>query len=241
MKIRVIALVTVLLAIGCSDEKETAVAEGAVSLDIYGESFIEDGIPSDEMADGWSVLFDEFTVEATDIRVADVTAAGPFMMDISASSGGEGHNLTTINVPEGSHTGSAYTITSVMARGSATKDDVTKTFEWDLSSVTTVYTACETTTEVAEGSASSFQLTIHADHFFYDSLVSEEPSVVFQPLADADADMDGVITQSELESADIGSFDPGNAEVENLWDWLIAQTATLGHVDGEGHCDAELR
>ncbi len=47
-----------------------------------------------------------------------------------------------------------------------------------------------------------------------------------------------MLTRAELEAAGIGAYDPGNADVDDLWAWLVAQSATLGHVDGEGHCDA---
>ena len=48
-----------------------------------------------------------------------------------------------------------------------------------------------------------------------------------------------ITTSAELEAADIGSYDPGSdAAGNNLWSWLVAQGRTLGHVDGEGHCDA---
>jgi hypothetical protein len=61
----------------------------------------------------------------------------------------------------------------------------------------------------------------------------------FEELALADADSDGEITQAELEAAPVpGAFDTGNDEVANLWAFLVAQSRTLGHVDGEGHCDA---
>ena len=115
---------------------------------------------------------------------------------------------------------------------------MTKNFDWVFDEEVH-YTECETTTSVTEGAASTFQITVHADHYFYDSLVSEDPILVFQGLADADADADGEITRAELEAADIGGLDPGSdGSVDDLWSWLVAQNATLGHVDGEGHCDA---
>ena len=123
--------------------------------------------------------------------------------------------------------------------GSATKDGTTKTFDWVFDGVTR-YSACETTTVVPEDGAATFEITVHADHFFFDSLVADEPQVLFQALADADTDGDGVIAPDELEATDIGSYDPGSAgAVNNLWSWLVAQSQNLGHVDGEGHCDAD--
>jgi hypothetical protein len=58
-------------------------------------------------------------------------------------------------------------------------------------------------------------------------------------MADADSNDDGEITQAELAESDIGSFDPGSeGDIDDLWSWLVAATRTLGHVDGEGHCEA---
>jgi hypothetical protein len=91
---------------------------------------------------------------------------------------------------------------------------------------------------VEKDATAIFQITVHADHLFYDSLVSEEPQLLFQPLADADADQDGDITTEELGATDIGAYDPGNEDLDDLWSFLMAQSRTLGHVDGEGHCQA---
>ena len=81
-------------------------------------------------------------------------------------------------------------------------------------------------------------MTVHADHLFYDSLVSEEPELRFDALAAADTDMNDQITEAELAAAGVGSYDVGNEDVDDLWSWLVAHSRTLGHVDGEGHCDA---
>jgi hypothetical protein len=49
--------------------------------------------------------------------------------------------------------------------------------------------------------------SVHADHLFYDSLVSEEPQLLFQPHANAnanaDTDADGQVTKAELSVAEI--------------------------------------
>ena len=117
-----------------------------------------------------------------------------------------GHHLTGADgVAAGSWDHVSYRVApgehgySVRAVGSATREGVTKTFDWAFES-STHYTACRSTANVPADGVGTVQLTIHADHFFYDSLVSEEPGVRFQALADADADGDGVITRAELEA-----------------------------------------
>lgn len=225
--------------IHCGDE-ETQTQQGQVSATVYGEDFIEKGIPASEVGDGWAVDFERFVVTVEDIKIADRTLPNPEPVDLTNDSGGQGHVLSQMMVPEGAHTQSSYTISRVEVRGTATKDNVVKTFDWTFDEVTQ-YSKCETTTTVTEDGKATFQVTVHADHFLYDSLVSSEPGVLFQALADADTDMDGAITKQELEGTGLGGYDPGSSgEVKDLWGWLNAQGRTLGHVDGEGHCDAKV-
>lgn len=212
--------------------------EGTVIVTAYGESFIEDGIPADEVDDGWAVEFERFEVAIRDVVVGGTDVPVKKRIDLTKSSKGKGHTLGSATVAADDHTHSSFSVGRVEVTGSATKGDVTKTFEWVFDE-TTSYHECETTTKVPAGGEATFQITVHADHLLYDSLVSEEPRVLFQALADADADDDGVITKKELAATDIGAYDPGSeGGVDDLWSWLVAQTRTLGHVDGEGHCHA---
>ncbi len=212
--------------------------EGSVTVTAYGEEFIEQGIQATDMADGWTVEFTQFRATISDINVAGEVLAAPPPVDVKPSSGGTGHVLGTVTTPAGDHSGSAYTISRLEVAGSATKDTVTKSFNWVFEK-TTRYSNCEATTMVEDQGQATFQITLHADHLFYDSLVAEEPNVVFQALADADADSDGTLTQAELQSASVGAYDSGSdGSINDLWAYLEALTQTVGHVDGEGHCDA---
>lgn len=211
--------------------------EGTILVTAYGESFIEDGIPASEVGDGWAVDFDRFEVTIRDVTVAGVPAPVMGTIDVAAASAGAGHPLGSVVVSAGDHDDAGFTIARVEVDGSATRGADTRTFQWVFDQPT-VYRGCETITSVADNGSATFQITIHADHLLYDSLVSEEPQVLFQALADADTDGDGEIAQAELAATDIGAYDPGSAGgIDDLWSWLVAQTATLGHVDGEGHCE----
>lgn len=213
--------------------------QGTVTVTAYGESFIEDGIPASEMADGWAVEFERFEVNITEVNVAGADISVPASVDLSESSSGDGHELGSELVSTGDYGDGRFDITRVDVEGTAAKGSVTKTFHWEFEDATS-YKECDTTTSVTSGGDATFQITVHADHLFYDSLVAEEPQVLFQAFADADADEDGVITQAELADTDIGAYDPGSeGGIDDLWVWLIAQSRTLGHVDGEGHCHAE--
>lgn len=214
-----------------------AAGEGTVRVTAYGESFIEDGIPAEGMNDGWAVAFERFDVFVADVRVAGAAIEVPASIDLAEGSGGVGHELGSAVVSEGTYGNASFVIDRVEVDGAAMLGAETKTFSWAFE-LATAHQACEARTSVSNGGVGTFQITIHADHLFYDSLVAEEPEVVFQPLADADGDGDGVLTQAELAATDIGSHDPGSeGDVENLWDWLVAATRTIGHADGEGHCE----
>jgi hypothetical protein len=224
-----------LLLTACGDDDA---GTGTIHVRVYGESFIEDGIPAEEMHDGWAVTFDRFDLSLHDIVVAGVTLEDPGPRDLAAASGGDGHEVGSVTAAARDHDEPSFTIARVEVEGSAEKDGTVKSFHW-LFTEPTRYERCETTTSVEQNREATFQITIHADHFFYDSLVSEEPQLLFGALADADVDADGSITETELRAAgDIGAYDPGNEEIEDLWSWLVAQHRTLGHVDGEGHCEA---
>ena len=226
-----------LLLTACGDGESQTQGTGTISVRAYGESFIEDGIPAEDMNDGWAIAFERFDVSLRDLVVAGVALEDPDPVDVAAASDGEGHALGSVTVATGSYSEPAFTIARVEIAGSAEKDGVTKTFAWTFAAPTR-YQHCDAATNVRTDAESSFQITVHADHLFYDSLVSEEPELLFDAIAAADADGDGDVTQAELAVRDIGSYDPGNDHIDDLWSWLIAQHRTLGHVDGEGHCDA---
>lgn len=220
----VTAFLSVPLTLGCDADL------GSVELTIYGEEFIEEGIPRDAFADGWSVDFTRFDVTISEFGILNVDA-DPGTFDLTEPTGGEGQVVGTIEVPESELSGDAeYVIERIEVDGVAHKDDVTKQFSWTFDAVVE-HSECE------GKDGGIFQATIHADHLFYDSLASEEPLLRFQPLADADSDDDGDVTVSELEAADIGAYDPGSdGGVENLWQYVEAAARTVGHANGEGHC-----
>jgi hypothetical protein len=233
----VLAIALLSAACGSDGDSEGEVETGTVVVRAYGESFIEDGIASEELGDGWQIEFQRFEVEVRDIVVADVELAEPDPVDVSAASGGDGHELGRETVAVGRYTEPSFTLGRVEVEGSAQRGETTKTFHWTFEAPTR-YSRCDTRTEVSADETATFQITIHADHLFYDSLVAEVPQLLFDAFADADTDADGEITPAELAETDIGAYDPGNEDIGDLWAWLVAQHRTLGHVDGEGHCQA---
>ena len=266
--IKVALLAMALLAVtGCGDEEEGGV--GTYSISIYGEEFIEEEIPAADVVDGWAIDFTRFLIAVDSISATDgsnaVVVEGAHVYDLTEGSGGAGHVVAALEAPAGDYTSLTYRVApvsaaeagagasmddvammvdmgySVYVEGVATKGGETKTFTWGFTTSTT-YTNCETAAKVTADGVGSSQLTIHADHFFYDDLVSEEPDVAFDLIASADTDANGEVTAAELEALDITTqtrYQVGSADISDLWGFIEAQSRTLGHIDGEGHCDTQ--
>ena len=244
--------------------------EGDLTVKIYGEEFIEVGIPADVFADGWSVSFDSFLISVGEVAIAEA-GAGPAVdetrfqiFDLAADSGGSGQMVTSVTVPAGAYADTSYVIApsdgavagnasaddvarmidggfSVYVVGTAKKGDEELTFSWGFAT-RTHYTACESQAVVEANMPAAVQLTIHGDHMFLDDLFSETPSVRFDLIAKADGDGDGDITQAELEAVDLRpleDYQVGSTDIIDLWSFIEQLTSSLGHIDGEGHCESE--
>lgn len=256
------------LLTACDDDSDPAApAEGAYALSVYGEAFIEEGIPAEAFADGWSVTFDTFLIALPMVEVSAGGAsphrlAGEALFDLTEGSGGAGHLIDTLTVPQGAYDHLDYTVGpltgtpahsnasaaqieqmleggyALWVSGAATDGADTFTFAWGFTGART-YTGCEIDAAVGEAPGAS-QLTIHADHLFYDDLESEAPNVAFALIASADANEDGEITLEELAAVDItgeARYQVGSRDIEDLRAFIEAQVGTVGHIDGEGHCD----
>jgi hypothetical protein len=258
-----------LVALGCGDD---SASPGTLELSIYGEDFIEQGIPAAEVADGWAVRFDSFLVTLTDLSVArghgapSLTDSNQRIFDIARPSMKKGITVISKMVDGGKYDHIGYAISpartgaaagnplpagaleamiaageSVRVSGSGSKDGKTVSFTWGFTGDTTH--SCHIGLEV-DGGTSGSQITIHGDHLFYDDLVSMEPGVRFDLVAASDADMDGTVTRTELTARDIrgqARYQVGNVPVTTLWAFIAHQATTLGHIDGEGHCQTAAR
>lgn len=108
---------------------------------------------------------------------------------------------------------------------------------------------------VREGGVTDAQITVHFDHLFFDSYAHDEPALRFDPMAAVAGD-DGVLTLEELAGQSIVdmrdadgepitvdgmplTYDPGDLDVPttDLRAYLIGALSTVGHFNGEGHCD----
>ncbi|RAL20071.1 hypothetical protein DL240_18745 [Lujinxingia litoralis] len=216
---------------------DTPKGPGSLQVHIYGESFIEEGIPADEFSDGWSVSFERFEVTLNSLTImGDTTEVGQ-SFDLSQASEGQGQQVTTLELDQGAFSGLDYQLGTLEVVGQAEKDGVTKTFAWTFE-LPTDYESCDSPFEIYPGETAAVELTIHGDHLFFDSLATgaEAPSLIFDHLAGADANDDGDITRAELEATGVGALDVGNYAIDDLWNWLDAQSMQVGHVNGEAHC-----
>lgn len=260
-------IIFVSLLAACGD------SSGTITATVYGEAFIEDGIPADVFSDGWAIELDKFLVSVGDPKAragergAEVGDDNMYIVDLAQPSGGEGYELATFEAPAGTYDHYGYRIApradaivvnaapadaaamiaagySILLQGRATRGGVTKTLDWGFA-LKLAHGHCEIDARV-DADAVTVQSTIHADHFFYDDAVSPEPAVAFQLVADSDADGDGAVTLAELAMRDIrgetryqvgSKRDAKGDPIVNLAQYLELQATTLGHINGEGHCE----
>jgi len=102
---------------------------------------------------------------------------------------------------------------------------------------------------IPSGGTARAQITIHGDHFFYDSLTGETDAMGnsltrlrFDAFAAADANTDNEVTLAELAAVDLSTLPTGQygtgslSGVNTLRDFVTAQVNALGHFNGEGEC-----
>jgi len=137
------------------------------------------------------------------------------------------------------------------ARGEACYDNPTISFEWGVTAETT-FGPCEVDEvpgfAMPEGGSQTVAATIHGDHLFFNGFPEGEEGGArryAQWIADSDLDLDGTVTQAELEAlmpSDLAEIDEryalGGAPVEltSMWAYLSGQLKTQGHFQGEGEC-----
>lgn len=103
---------------------------------------------------------------------------------------------------------------------------------------------------VPSGGTQNLALTIHGDHMFFNGFPTGSEggiSRLAQWLADSDLNVDGEVTQAELESITLDALSEvddryqltGNLSAGTVWNYLIAQLKTQGHINGEGECPVD--
>lgn len=246
-----------LVAAGCA-------GEGTWEVETWGEAYIEEEIPTDAFADGCSVTFDRFQVVFQQVALVDGDGA-----DVGALPGGQlwdvaaagPHPMGELTVPADHYTAVRAVIgpdasataknlddpdagagASVVAAGTLTCPSGVVSFDWSFTT-TTAY-ACEPEDlTIAAGGSDASQLTVHGDHLFYDGLANDDAEVRGEAIRAADADANGEVTLAELAAVDVAGlgYQVGPyADVTDLAAFVTFLTRTLGHIDGEGHCQVDL-
>jgi len=267
VRLSLMCLVFGAATVSCSDDDK--LAPGTIQVTVYGEDEIEDELSSNDVADGWTIDFSRFLVVLSDVSVGNDDDEGVFsapaetVFDLTKPSNGMGHVLGSGAAPGGTYDLAAYTIGpataaatagnvtaddvalmstggySVYLQGTATKGGASIDFAWGFTS-NTHYGDCETNAKV-DGNTATTQITIHAEHIFFDSRSEDAADIRFQAIADADADHSGDVTLAELAAVDLStlSYDAaGDTNLTTLAAFIAAQVTTIGHVDGEGECEA---
>lgn len=192
-------------------------------------------------------------------RVFDLTRPGPHAVaDFDAVPSGTYPSLTASIRPAAPTAGNADAAAvtrmreagwSVYAEGRATRGADSKAFAWGFDTATRYYDCVDADDKpgvvVPNGGAARAQLTIHGDHLFFDDLQSADAVLRFDAIADADADADGVVTLAELAEVELSQLPPdrygtgGDSRLQDLAAFVTAQTRSLLHFQGEGHCQTQ--
>lgn len=227
----------------------TACGTGEWVVSTWGESYIEEEIPASDFEDGCRATYDRFDVELTDAALLngnrdvvgevggariDLTEPGPRELGRVAVGATHYDRARFVIAPAG---GSSVAVAGTLACGSTAVR-----FDWSFDTATTYGCEPEGLTVPAGGEVFT-ELTIHGDHLFYDGLENDDAVLRGQAMVEADADVDGVVTLSELADvpvAGLGYAVGQYSEVADLRAFVAHLTRTLGHVDGEGHCQVDL-
>ena len=182
--------------------------------------------------------------EFTEMMAGDLT----YLIDGSMTqTGGQSCPPASLAMP-----GAATPNGNMNSGGDACYDNETITFRYGFVAET-AFGPCEIDEmpgfAVTAGTGSTVAATIHGDHLFFNGFPEGDEGGVMrlaQWLADCDLNLDGEVTQAELEMiapADLAEIDMrfqlGGSPItplNDIWDYPTAQVKTQGHMDGEGEC-----
>lgn len=245
--------------------------EATLSVTIWGEDFLAQGIPAELVADGWRVDFDRFLVALEGVKVDHTVGAGeeseslssspllnPLVIDLAGMTSPA--TIATISTNEGSVETLSFRIAPVgehhrpfgsvteatvehlhdeglsgIVEGTLSKDATSVSFAFQFFGAQN-YNNCQVAS-VLNGDG-AVEITLHADHLFMDSLVSEEPAIRAEILASnaIEGHIDNAIASSVSLSTE-EHYQTGDLAIENLYAYLAQQFRRIGHVNGEGHCN----
>jgi hypothetical protein len=224
-----------------------ACSDAAWTLEAWGEDFAEKGIPAEAFGDGCSVTFETAEVQVTEVDLVDragskVNAAGAGAIDLAVGRDVIASGTATPGVYDAVHARvMAADGPAVTLAGTIQCPDGSVDFAWSFSEDTT-YQCTPDALELSAGAEAIHEFTVHFDHFFVDTLVDsdEEPPLRASGLLTLDTDGDGMLSETELGSVaphEIGLDVGSHTELATVADWMTFISTTLGHIDGETHCE----
>ncbi len=220
---------------------------GDWTLNAWGEEYIEVEIPAADFSDGCSAVYDGFEATIGSGSLLDGNGDAVVQMDhshpieLTIAGPRPVHSFMDV-VPVGTYDNALYVVESTAVSGLLSCPGGTVTFDWAFATPTTYDCELEAL-EVIAGQEAVTEATIHGDHLFYDHLEDPEAVLIGEHIVAADADSDGVVTHAELAAVDIAPLGVGVgrfSEVTDLDAFVGVLSQTLGHIDGEGHCDTDL-
>jgi len=259
------ALVTSFFCVACDSDKEGTLAitiwgESYIENEIPPATDAEDGFE-----DGYKLAYSKFLVVIRDISVEgalNVSESKVWNVHLAAPSD-RGTQILSVTAPANDYDHTAYTIApanSATVAGNASTDDTAfmldngysvyvegtatapgkdkKTFAWGFKN-STRFDPCESKGTLKDGGEEFIQITIHGDHLFYDSAISQDAALRFAEVASADKDDDGKITVDELKDLTLDTLahhDVGSFPIKNMWEYISLMVTTIGHIDGEEEC-----
>lgn len=278
-----IALLTALSAAACSDPTGSGGEGNAVFTSWGEEFIEEQIPAGGDggFVDGWTVKYSKFLVVIGGVSVADLGGKEAARMegtrlvnhvnkgvktlvtftDLSAQAYERvGYEIVPataqtepVNADAADRDFMASNGYAVYVEGTATKDQVSKTFKWGFTQ-TTKYVECKAEQGgkevegiiVTNGGTDTSELTIHGDHFFYDRLQADPTGAIptnlrFEAVAraDDDGDKNGEVTLDELAKAPLDlktGYDPSGLDASNMKEFITQLSRTVGHFRGEGEC-----
>lgn len=211
----------------------TIYGEGKLNMHVWGERFIEEGIPAAVMADGWAIKYERFLVHVSRLYAkrdfcdnAWLEDPTGYITNIAQPSGDFGVVLSSEVVPTGRYNNVGYSISpaSVNTRpvGISPEDYALMTesgYSMFLSGwaqkgavvkrfawgvrTSQTYRGCQALSEVSESVDGFAVATIHGDHMFFNHYGAQSAQLTFGGYAAADRDGDGEITEAELRALPI--------------------------------------
>jgi hypothetical protein len=245
----------------------TGCSQATWTLTTWGEDYVEQGIPAADFEDGCEVVYDEFLIVLSNpalrngdgdpvsqlpvSRLFDLSQPGPHEVGSSVvrATTYARANVQVAPLLEQTVVGNATEAQlgrmeslSLVVSGTVTCGADAVEFAWAYDTET-MY-ECQPELTLADGGEGTTEFTVHGDHLFYDGLENPDALLRGQAVVDADANDDGAVSRAELSGvqvAPLGLYDVGSySDVVTLDDFIELLTQTVGHVDGEGHCQIEL-